>query len=102
MGACVMDLGLSGKTAIVTGASRGIGLAIASALHREGVSLVLVARSHEALVRAARALTAREGSAAPAVHPIVADLGMRAEVERVVAQAIARLGHVDILVNNAA
>jgi len=97
-----MDLGLSGKTAIVTGASRGIGLAIASALHREGVSLVLVARSHEALVRAARALTAREGSAAPAVHPIVADLGMRAEVERVVAQAIARLGHVDILVNNAA
>ncbi|HEU5437863.1 MAG TPA: SDR family oxidoreductase [Ktedonobacterales bacterium] len=97
-----MDLGLHGKTAIVTGASRGIGLAIASALHREGVSLVLVARSQDALAKAARDLTSREGSAAPPVHPIAADLGMRAEVERVVAQAIARLGHVDILVNNAA
>jgi NAD(P)-dependent dehydrogenase (short-subunit alcohol dehydrogenase family) len=99
-----MDLGLQGKTAIVTGASRGIGLAVARAFHREGVSVAIVARHHEALHEAAQAISKErnpraEGS--PAVYPIVADLGMRAEVERVVTQAINRLGHVDILVNNA-
>jgi NAD(P)-dependent dehydrogenase (short-subunit alcohol dehydrogenase family) len=101
-----MDLGLGGKTAIVTGASRGIGLAIARALHREGVAQVIVGRRHETLHEAARTISKERGESgaaqgAAAVHPIVADLGMRAEVERVVAQSIARLGHVDILVNNA-
>lgn len=100
-----MDLGLEGKTAIVTGASRGIGLAIARALHRQGVAVVIVARQHETLHEAAQAVSRdRDESAATqgaAVHPIVADLGVRAEVERVAAQAVARLGHVDILVNNA-
>ena len=100
-----MDLGLRGKTAIVTGASRGIGLAIARALHREGVALAIVARRHETLHAAASTIAndreASESSQGATVHPIVADLSMRAEVERVVAQAIARLGHVDILVNNA-
>lgn len=103
-----MDLGLRGKTAIVTGASRGIGLAIAHALHREGVALAIVARRHETLHAAATAVAnaggvseSSHGDRGAAVHPIVADLGVRAEVERVAAQAIARLGHVDILVNNA-
>lgn len=100
-----MDLGLQGKTAIVTGASRGIGLAIARALHREGVSLAIVARRHEPLHSAARAISAERGDSAATqgavVYPIVADLGVRAEVERVAAQAISRLGQVDILVNNA-
>lgn len=99
-----MDLGLRGKTAIVTGASQGIGRAIASALHREGVTQVIVARRHEALHQAAQAISKeRAGSSqlGAAVYPLVADLGMRAEVERVAAQAIGRLGHVDILVNNA-
>lgn len=98
-----MELGLRGKTAIVTGASQGIGRAIARALHREGVALAIVARRHEALHEAARAISNERGESeqsAP-VHPIVADLGLRAEVERVAAQSIARLGHVDILVNNA-
>lgn len=97
-----MDLGLRGKTAIVTGASQGIGAAIARALHAEGVSMVLVARSLDRLDPMARTLGAQVGQTPrPAVYPIVADLGIRAEVERVVAQAIERLGQVDILVNNA-
>jgi 3-oxoacyl-[acyl-carrier protein] reductase/bacilysin biosynthesis oxidoreductase BacG len=98
-----MDLELAGKTAIVTGASQGIGQVIARRLHAEGVALVLVARHSESLERAARAVTSEAGSRGRApVHPIVADLTLRAEVERIAHQAIERMGHVDILVNNAA
>ncbi len=98
-----MDLGLQGKTAIVTGASQGIGREIARALHAEGVALVLVSQHDEAVRRAARAIVSERKTDLPApVHPIAADLSLRAEVERVAAQAIERLGHVDILINNAA
>ncbi len=99
-----MDLELRGKTAVVTGASRGIGRAIAQALHAEGVALALVAQSAEGLQQAARFVASgqRAAEAAPPVHALAADLALRAEVERVAAEAIQRLGHVDILVNNAA
>src|SRR5262249_46803997 len=94
-----MDLALDGKTAIVTGASQGIGRAIARALHGERVALVLVAQSEERLQQAKQAMATGPEQA---IHTLVADLSLRAEVERVVAEAIRRLGHVDILVNNAA
>jgi 3-oxoacyl-[acyl-carrier protein] reductase/bacilysin biosynthesis oxidoreductase BacG len=98
-----MDLRLTGKTAIVTGASQGIGREIARTLHGEGVTLALVAQSEERLREAARTIAGHgEGSTAAAIHPLAADLSLRAEVERVVAEAIRLLGHVDILVNNAA
>lgn len=98
-----MDLGLEGKTAVVTGASRGIGLAIARAMVREGVSLVLVARTSDRLMQAANSLREHTaGHPLPAIHPVVGDLSLRAEVERIAETAVARLGHVDILVNNAA
>lgn len=101
-----MDLQLAGKTALVTGASRGIGLAIARALHSEGVALVLVAHTDETLQKAARTITSLSSAGklirpAP-VHPIAANLNHRAEIDRVAVQAIERLGHIDILVNNAA
>ncbi|SRR5579875_2880089 len=99
-----MNLGLEGKTALVTGASRGIGRAIASALHAEGVSLALVARSREGLQETVRTLQSahaeQKNSGAP-VHLIAADLALTAEVERVAREAIAKLEHVDILINNA-
>lgn len=94
-----MELGLRGKTAVVTGASQGIGKEISRALHEQGVALVMVSQSADRLQEAARSIAAPR--AAP-VHPITADLSLRAETERVVEQAIARLGHVDILINNAA
>lgn len=98
-----MELGLLGKTAIVTGASQGIGLEIAQALHAEGVAVIMVAQSAGKLREAAQSVAEmpHAGESAPAV-PIVADLTLRAEVERVVEESIQRLGSVDILVNNAA
>src|SRR5258708_21106161 len=99
-----MDLELRGKTAVVTGGSRGIGRAIAQALHAEGVALALVAQSAEGLQQAARFVASgqRAAEAAPPVHALAADLALRAEGERGAAEAIQALGHVDILVNNAA
>lgn len=92
-----MDLELSHKTAIIAGASRGIGRAIALALAREGCDLAVVARGADALEAAAaemRALGVR-------VEPIVADVTQAADIERMVAQTASALGRIDVLVNNA-
>ncbi|MCU4183213.1 SDR family oxidoreductase [Acidiferrimicrobium sp. IK] len=96
-----MDLELRGKRAVVTGASRGIGRAVAAALLREGVSCVLGARREEPLRDAASGLAA----AAPegvAVVPVVVDTGSEASITAFVDAAVAALGGVDILVNAAA
>lgn len=88
---------LSGKTAIVSGAAQGLGLAIAKALGAEGANLVLF--DVKAAVEAeAKALAA----ASVPVTALVADVSRRADCEAVVREAQARFGGVDILVNNAA
>lgn len=94
-----MDLELRGKTAIVTGASRGIGKAIARELAREGVDLALVARGREALEAAAAELAQESGRR---LLPLVADTGDDAAVRDMVKQAADGLGRLDILVNCAA
>lgn len=93
-----MDYGLRGKTAIVTGASQGIGRAIARALHREGVTVMMVGQMRARLDQAARELA--DGGAP--IHIEVADLSLLAEIERVAADAIRLMKNVDILVNCAA
>jgi len=94
-----MDLQLTGKRAIVTGASRGIGKAIARALAEEGVDLVVVARTAGPLQAAAQELSTATGRRVVAV---VGDTGDDASVAAFVAAAVDALGGVDILVNNAA
>jgi NAD(P)-dependent dehydrogenase (short-subunit alcohol dehydrogenase family) len=93
-----VDLQLNDKTALVTGASEGIGKAIARALAREGVDVAICARRKEPLEAAASEI-ARETNRK--IVPIPADLTKPGDAENFVRQAHAALGHVDILVNNA-
>jgi 3-oxoacyl-[acyl-carrier protein] reductase len=92
-----MDLGLRGRAAIVTGASRGIGAAIARTLAAEGVRVLLAARSAEGLDAVAAAIAAAGGEAAT----LAVDLGAPDSGEACVAAALARFGRLDIVVNNA-
>ena len=94
-----MDLELSGKKAIVTGGSVGIGKAIARELANEGVDVVICARRQDVLEQAAQELTAETGRK---IVPIVADTTDSSSVDAMVAQAVDELGGLDILVNNAA
>jgi NAD(P)-dependent dehydrogenase (short-subunit alcohol dehydrogenase family) len=89
-----MDLHLSGKTALISGASKGIGRATAEVLAEEGAALVLVSRTEAALEQAAAAIRTRHQVN---VRIIAADLSQQAEVEHVADAA----GAIDILVNNA-
>ncbi len=97
-----MELGLAGKTAIVTGGSSGIGLACARALHQEGVSVAIVARTEERLADAARGIEALSSQGQRAeVIALAADMSRADDVLRAVETAHQRLGRIDILVNNA-
>ena len=94
-----MDLQLEGKTALITGGSRGIGKAVARQLAAEGVDVAIAARTPEVLEEAAREIAAESGRK---IVPIVVDTGDDASVKAMVAKAVAELGHIDILVNSAA
>ncbi len=88
---------LAKRAAIVTGASSGIGLAIARALGEEGLGLTVAARRPEKLVEAAAELSA-EGHD---VQHVAGDMGAEESVRRVVAAHRERFGRLDVLVNNA-
>ncbi len=93
-----MDLKLVGKTAIVTGASEGIGKAIAMGLAREGVDLAICARRAGPLEATAELIRRETGRT---VYPITADLTSPADAEAFIHAAAKALGRIDILVNNA-
>ena len=88
-----MDLKLSGKTALVTGSTAGIGLAISKRLAEEGAEVVIVGRSADKLAQAAKEL---EGIAAARVRAVVADVATAGGAELLYSQA----PEIDILVNN--
>lgn len=94
-----MELGLSGRRALVTGASSGLGLATAAALASEGAEVMIVARSAERLEGAAAAILTRAPSAS--VHTLVADVSESDGVDAMAHQATEVLGGVDILIANA-
>lgn len=95
-----MDLRLTGKRAVVTGGSRGIGKAVAAALAAEGVDVALLARDRAALDAAAQAIAAASGRR---VVGVVGDTTDDASVQAAFAQAVDALGGpIDILVNAAA
>ena len=93
-----LELGLKGRTALVTGASKGIGRAIARGLAREGVNLVLLARGMDALTATAAELASQHGVKA---LPVAADITKTDSVKAAADAAKAEFGTVHILVNNA-
>lgn len=87
-----MQLDLTGKTALVTGSSKGIGWAIAQALHAEGCHVALNGRNEKDLTAATARLAGTIG--------VLGDVTQPAEANRLVAEAVGKLGQLDILVCN--
>jgi len=94
-----MDLQLTGRRALVTGGSRGIGLAVAQALTAEGVDVAIAARDEVRIRATAATLSTTSGRR---VVGLTADMADGASIAQLVAEATAQLGGIDILVNNAA
>jgi 3-oxoacyl-[acyl-carrier protein] reductase len=94
-----MDLGLSGKVALVAGASRGLGAATALALAREGATVVMCGRQAKSLVKTQEAIF-REQHGQTATMVVQADLTKDEDVTRLVNMATARFGRLDILITN--
>ena len=93
-----MDLGLTGRAALVCGASSGLGKAVAMALGREGARVAICARTEEKLLQAAEDIRRRTGAE---VLAIPADVSVAAEARMAVQKAFAHFGKLDILVTNA-
>ncbi|MFC1692131.1 SDR family oxidoreductase [Candidatus Latescibacterota bacterium] len=93
-----MDLGIKGKTAIVCGASQGLGRACAEALAAEGVNIVICSRKFDRIFATARSISETYGTN---VVPIAADISLPESPDKLVREAIAKFGDVHILINNA-
>jgi 3-oxoacyl-[acyl-carrier protein] reductase len=94
-----MDLGLTGKVAIVTGGSRGLGLAAAKALAAEGAHVVICARGEEQLQKAVNEILNQATSSARAIT-VTADVSTDAGVKSVVDFAVKSFGRLDVVINN--
>jgi NAD(P)-dependent dehydrogenase (short-subunit alcohol dehydrogenase family) len=92
-------LALEGKSALITGASKGIGLGMATAFAREGAAVMISSRKQEGLDEAAAAI--REEVPAARVETFAANAGEPDQAEACVTATVERLGGIDVLVNNA-
>jgi len=88
-----------GKSVVVTGGSRGLGLVLARQLAAEGARITLIARDEHELQRAAEDIRARHLSAAVLV--VRADVGQREDAEHAISQTVSHYGTIDVLINNA-
>lgn len=93
-----MDLGIAGKVALVTAASKGLGRGCAEALAREGCRVAICARHGQEVARAATAIAAATGGE---VIGFVADMSKSADIDELLANVRRHLGEIDILVTNA-
>jgi NAD(P)-dependent dehydrogenase (short-subunit alcohol dehydrogenase family) len=93
-----MHIDLTGRAAIVTGGSKGIGLAVATRFAASGADVAIIARGREALDQAVRTIG---GTAKKRVTGIVGDVGIAADIRRAYDEAMNALGKIDIVVNNA-
>ncbi len=92
-----MDLGLEGKTALVTAASKGLGRAIATELAREGARVAISSRDEASLAQTAEEISRETGT--EVIHR-AADLTSEAQIDALISLALDRLGGLDVLVNN--
>ena len=95
-----MELGLTGKVAIVAASSQGLGRACAEALAREGARVVLNGRRPEALAQAAQAIRQVMSVKGADVHTVAGDITDPETISRLVKATLARFGQLDILVTN--
>src|ERR1700686_4226192 len=93
-----MQISLSGRSAIVTGGSKGIGLAVATRFAGSGADVAIVARGREALDLAMKTIGATARGRLLAVQ---GDVAVAADLQRAFAETMAAFGKIDILVNNA-
>lgn len=93
---------LTGKTALITGSSKGIGRAMAEELARHGADVVISSRKQEACDEVSEAINRERDGLAGSATTIAAHIGHKEELERLVAQTNERLGKVDVLICNAA
>jgi NAD(P)-dependent dehydrogenase (short-subunit alcohol dehydrogenase family) len=96
-----VELGLSGRACVVTGASRGIGRVTARMLCAEGADVLLVARSEDRLIEAADECAAAGKAAGGQAESLAIDVTDSKAADRIVREAEERLGQLDVLVNNA-
>ena len=93
-----MEISLAGRSAVITGGSKGIGLAVATRFARSGADVAIVARGREALDHAAKTIDA---AASGRVVAVAADVANAADVKRAYDEVMRAFGKVDIVVNNA-
>lgn len=93
-----MDLGMTGMKAVVTGGSKGIGREAVRLLAEEGCDVAVTARDADRLERATKELAEETGRT---IVPLPGDMSVQADVDRTMNEAIAQLGHVDVLVTSA-
>lgn len=93
-----MEVSLAGRTAVITGASKGIGLAVATRFAASGAEVAIIARGREALDNAVK-IIAKSGR--PRIAAIQADVAAAADLRRAYDEAMTQFGKIDIVVNNA-